>query len=81
MSKPLDAAAPAHARVNRVSARADLLVIGLEVEPAVEVERWAIVVERRANALAFRKQEVDMVGTGQQGAANGAGRDAPTESR
>ena len=52
------------------------LIVGLEVETAVEIERRAIVLELGADAGAIVEHEVDVLRPRQQGPADGAGRDA-----
>ena len=49
LREPLDGAASAHARVDRVATRANALVLRLKVEAAVEVERRAVLVELGAD--------------------------------
>ena len=68
----LDAAAAAHPRVDGIAARADAMILGLEIETAVKIERRAIAVERRADAMAARQQQIDMVGSGQDRTVDGA---------
>ena len=70
----LDRAAPADARVNRVTVRAKPLVLRLEVEPAVEVERGTFLVELRPYSRSVGKDEVDLIRTRQHGSADCAGR-------
>lgn len=71
----LDTAASAHSGVDKVAPRANPLVVGLEIETVVEVERAAIAVKGRPDPLPPEHQ-VDAVLTGQEGTADRIGLDA-----
>src|SRR5947209_2260298 len=61
-----DGAAAADPRIDRVAAGAQTIVLQLEIEAAIKVECWAILVELRADAIAAGQDEVDLPRTGQQ---------------
>lgn len=63
----VDRAAGADPRMDRVASGAQLLVLGLQVEAAVEVERRAVLVELGADPGMIGKDEIDLLGTRQQG--------------
>src|SRR5206468_357645 len=68
----IDRAASADPAMHCVAAGAQLSILGLEVEAAVEIEPRAILVELGPDPCPAGEDEVDLFGAGQQGAANGA---------
>src|SRR5215207_2324583 len=74
--KAIDAAAAAHPRVDGIAPRAQPMIAGLQIEIAVEIEGRAVAVEGRPNPPALREQEIDVVGSRQQRAADRTGVDA-----
>src|SRR5690349_1487759 len=56
----LDRAASAHARMDRIAAGAQALVLELEIEAAIEIERGAILVKLCAHAPSA-EDEVDLL--------------------
>src|SRR4029079_18348678 len=68
--------APAHARADLVAARAEPVVLELEVEAAVKVERGAILVEMRADSPVVAEHEIDLLGAGEERALDDRDRDA-----
>src|SRR5439155_4175439 len=72
----VDRAAAADARVDRVAAGAQPVVLRLEIEALVKVEARAIFVELGADAPPAGEDEIDLVGTRKQSAANHRDRNA-----
>ena len=70
-----DAAASAHSRVDKIALRANPLVVGLEVEALVKVERAALALEGRPDPLAA-KEQVDATLPGEEGGTDGVGVEA-----
>jgi hypothetical protein len=66
----VDLAASAHPRMDGVAPGAQTVVVGLEVEIAVEIQRRTIAVEFGAHSGPVGKNEIDVVAAGQQGAAD-----------
>ena len=61
----LDPAARAHARMDRITVRAQEVVAGFDIETPIEIERLAILVELGPDPAAVGKHEVDLVGARQ----------------
>src|SRR4051794_11117043 len=75
--EPVDRAASAHARVDRVAPRAQPFVLRLEVEAAVEVERRAVLVELGADSdAAAGEDEIDLLRARKQRPLDRGRRDA-----
>jgi hypothetical protein len=64
--EPLDSAASTNARVDGVPARADPLVLRLQVEAPVKIEGGAILVELGADPARPSEDEVDLLRPGQE---------------
>src|SRR5206468_4753542 len=73
----LDRAAPADARIDRITPGAEHVSPGLQVETGVEVERRAILVELSPDSRTIPHHKIDPFGTRQQRALNGSGGNAP----
>src|SRR3954451_10100115 len=74
--EPVDRAASAHPRVDGVAAGAKPLVLRLEIETLVEVERRAILVELGADPAVVADDEVDLARPGQHRALDRGRRNA-----
>src|SRR3954454_7097945 len=66
----LDRAATANPRMNGVTPSAQAIVCRLEIEAAVEIQCWAILVELRADPLPVGEDEIDLRRAGKQSTAN-----------
>src|SRR6476659_10161221 len=71
--EPLDRAAPAHPRVDRVAAGAQSVILGLQVEAGVEIEGRAVLVQLGSNAAAVGEDEVDFLPARKHRPADGLG--------
>src|SRR5438045_9275596 len=72
----IDRAASTDPAMHRVAAGAQLSILGLEIEAAVEIESRAIFVELGADPRPAGEDEIDLFGARQQGAADRADRHA-----
>ena len=74
--EPLNRAASADTGVDRVTSGAETRILGLQIEIAVEVERRAVLIELGADPCAIGQNEIDLLWSGKEGAADGADGDA-----
>jgi hypothetical protein len=52
--------------MDRIAAAAKAIVLKLQVEPTVEIERGAILIKLRSHSASIREDEVDLLGTRHQ---------------
>src|SRR5262245_47884740 len=64
----LDLACSTGSRADDIALCADLLIVRLQIETAVEIEALAIAVQMGADELASAQDEVDAIGARQEGA-------------
>ena len=59
--EPVDRATAAHSGENGIAMNANLAVLNLEVEAAIEIEGWAVLVQLRADASVIEEHEIDLL--------------------
>lgn len=74
--EPVDRATATHSGKNGIAMNADLAVLNLEVEAAIEIERGAVFVELGPDPGMVEQDEVDLLGAGQHRALKRRRRDA-----
>jgi hypothetical protein len=72
----LDRAAASDPGMHGISMRAQLIVLRLEIEASVKIERRTVLIELGADTRSVDEDEIDLLCAGQQGTLDGSGRNA-----